>query len=120
MKQPIQVANTISLYSDHLPFQLMGVPTGGIREFSDTSTGTRGWGHSAADTLDKVSPRALEGTAAFMARLALHMSNRTDWPGQRISEQAAQEALGPDYMEVLKLEKRWPFYEWIPELVTKG
>ncbi|HHW25875.1 MAG TPA: M28 family peptidase [Firmicutes bacterium] len=119
MKQPIQVANGISLYSDHLPFQLMGIPAGGIREFSDTNTGTRGWGHSAADTLDKVSPRALEGTAAFMARLALRMSNRTDWPGRRISEQAAQEALGPEYMEVLKLEKRWPFYEWIPELVTK-
>ncbi len=118
MRQSLQVANSISLYSDHLPFQLMGVPAGGIREFSDTATGTRGWGHSAADTLDKVSPRALEGTATFMARLALHMSN-SDWPGKRISEKEVQEILGQEYMDILKLEKRWPFSEWIPELVTK-
>ncbi|MEX0974522.1 MAG: M20/M25/M40 family metallo-hydrolase [Bacillota bacterium] len=118
-KQPVQVANAKSLYSDHLPFQLMGVPAGGLREFSDTSTGTRGWGHSAADTLDKVSPRALESTAAVLARLVLHMSNRTDWPGKRITEKEAQDVLGPEYLEILKLEKRWPFDKWIPELVTK-
>ncbi len=66
-----------------------------------------------------MSPRALEELPR-------------SWPGWRFicptgptgrvsasSEQAAQEALGPEYMEVLKLEKRWPFYEWIPELVTK-
>jgi Zn-dependent M28 family amino/carboxypeptidase len=120
MKQPMQVANSLSLYSDHLPFQLAGVPAGGLREFSDTSTGTRGWGHSAADTLDKVSPRALEATAAFLARLALHMSNRTDWPGKRISEKEALDTLGPEHLEILRLEKRWPFDKWVPDLVTKA
>jgi len=119
MKQTLQVANSLSLYSDHLPFQFMGLPAGGLREFSDTGTGTRGWGHSAADTLDKVSPRALESTASFLARMALHMSNRTDWPGKRISEQEALDVLGPEYLEVLRLEKRWPFDKWVPDLVTK-
>ncbi len=118
MRQPIQVANAKSLYSDHLPFQLMGIPAGGLREFSDTSTGTRGWGHSAADTLDKVSPRALESTATVLARLVLHMSNRTDWPGKRITEKEAQDVLGPEYLEILRLEKRWPFDKWVPDLVT--
>lgn len=119
MKQPMQVANSKSLYSDHLPFQLMGLPSGGLREFNDANTGTRGWGHSAADTLDKVSPRALEGTASFLARLVLYMSNRTDWPGKRITEKEAQEVLGPEYLEILKYEKRWPFDKWVPDLVTK-
>jgi aminopeptidase YwaD len=117
MGQPIQVANAISMYSDHFPFQLMGIPAGGVAEFSDTARGTRGWGHSAADTLDKVSARALEATATFMARLLLHMSNR-DLPAKRISEEKAQEILGPVYLEVLRLEKRWPFADWIPKLVT--
>lgn len=117
MKQSIQVANNISMYSDHFPFQLKGVPAGGVREFSDTSTGTRGWGHSAADTLDKVSSRALEGSATFVARVLLRMANREDWPAKRKTEKEAQEILGKDYLEVLDLEKRWPFSDWIPPLV---
>jgi aminopeptidase YwaD len=119
MKQPIQVANAISMYSDHFPFQLKGIPAGGIHEFNDASTGTRGWGHSAADTLDKVSPRAIEGTATFMARVLLRMSNRTDWPAKMKTETDEQEILGADYMEVLKIEKRWPFFEWTPPIVPK-
>ena len=118
MKIPVQVANTISMYSDHFPFQLRGVPAGSLGEFGDSRSGVRGWGHSAADTLDKVSPRALEETAMFVARMALRMSNRTDWPAKRKSEKEQQDILG-EYMEVLKLEKRWPFSDWIPPLVQK-
>jgi aminopeptidase YwaD len=116
MKVPVQVANAISMYSDHFPFALKGIPAGTLGEFSDAKAGVRGWGHSAADTLDKVSARSLEESALFVARMMLRMSNRADWPGSRKTEAEQQKILG-EYMEVLKLEKRWPFYEWYPETI---
>lgn len=108
MKQPVQCANSQSLYSDHFPFQIKGVATGSLGEFSDARSGVRGWGHTAADTLDKVSPLGLELSAMFVARMMLRMANRTDWPAKRKTVDRVKEELG-EYLEVLKLEKRNPF-----------
>ena len=109
MKQPINVANAISLYSDHFPFQIKGVCTARLGEFSDTPKGVRGFGHTAADTLDKVSPRDLQMSALFVSRVMLRMASNPEWPACQRTEQQVKDELGPEWLEVLKLEKRYPF-----------
>jgi aminopeptidase YwaD len=108
MKQPVEVCNTISLYSDHFPFQLRGVAAGSLAEFSDAKAGVRGFGHTAADTLDKVSARGIENSAMFVARMFLRMANTKEWPAKRKSTEEVKKILG-EYVEVLELEKRSPF-----------
>lgn len=117
MNMPLQAAHDISMHSDHFPFQLKGLPTGTLKDLSGSGPGVRGFGHTVADTLDKVPPYGLEYTAMVVARILLHMSNRTDWPVGRITEEEVQEALGKEHLEVLELEGRWPFGPFLPELV---
>ncbi|MDP2872927.1 MAG: M28 family peptidase [Bacillota bacterium] len=104
------VDNGLSLYSDHFPFVLAGVPAGSYARMDAPATGVRGWGHTAADTLDKVSPANLQSSAQHIARLMLHLSNAEDWPA-RLQTQAEIEAILKRYEldEVLRLELRYPF-----------
>jgi len=104
------VDNGLSLYSDHFPFMLAGVPAGSYARMDAPSTGVRGWGHTAADTLDKVSPANLQSSALHIARLMLHLSSAEDWPA-RLQTQAEIEAILKRYEldEVLRLELRYPF-----------
>ena len=67
-------------FSDHYPFVLQGVPAAevGVRG----NPGTRGWGHTAADTLEKVNVQSIRQVAALMARVAVRMGNDlVPWPG---------------------------------------
>src|SRR5206468_3494886 len=57
MGYPIDVRERFSSSSDHFPFAMNGVPTGGIGS-TQTSAAVagmvgRGWGHTPADTFDK-------------------------------------------------------------------
>ena len=40
----------------------------------------RGYGHTEADTLDKVHLRGLQMSAALVARLVFAIANAEDWP----------------------------------------
>ena len=110
MGQPFPADNGLSLYSDHFPFMLAGVPAGSYARMDAPSTGVRGWGHTAADTLDKVSPSELQSAALHIARMMLHLSRTDDWPARR-QTQAEIEAILARYEldEVLRLELRYPF-----------
>lgn len=79
----VPVRDGLSAYSDHFPFAVQGVPnaTMGAKDPSSSLIG-RGWGHTAADTVDKVSPKALQASAATAARLLLRMAFDQSWPGQ--------------------------------------
>ena len=91
------VDQSVSAFSDHYPFLLKGVPTGGLQSVPK-GTGGRGYGHTRYDTLDKVTVRELQDAAVMAARLALRFANCPDWPVERRSV-AAVEALfeDPDY-----------------------
>ncbi len=54
----------------------------------------RGYGHTEADTLDKVYLRGLQMSAALVARLALSIANTDDWPvTERRSDEQVRELL---------------------------
>lgn len=80
------VRNQLSSNSDHFPFAVRGIPNGTLNA-RDTSAGMigRGWGHTEADTFDKINPRGLQMSAVLVARLMLKMAQDDSFPAQRRS-----------------------------------
>jgi aminopeptidase YwaD len=100
------VAQRTSAFSDHFPFFMAGVPTGGMQS-ADESLSGRGYGHTQYDTLDKVDPKCLREAASLAARLLLRIAHEADWPVSRRTEQAVLELLDtPDYREERELRGR--------------
>ncbi len=94
------VGQSLSAHSDHYPFMLAGVPTGGIGSLNGGSSG-RGYGHTMYDTLDKVEMRGVREAAVLAARLALRMAIASEWPAARRSSTDVQAVLdSPEYREV--------------------
>jgi len=94
----LPVQNRLNAYSDHFPYAIAGVPNGMLSS-SNAGTGLigRGWGHTPADTVDKVSPKSLQTAATAVARLMLRLALADNWPGQHRSRQemAAEVAASP-------------------------
>jgi len=72
---PVQVHPDPHPYSDHWPFLRAGVPA--VQLHSDSGERGRGWGHTAADTRDKVDPRTLRSHAVLAAYLVRDVAGRT-------------------------------------------
>jgi Zn-dependent M28 family amino/carboxypeptidase len=99
MALEFKVGQSVSAFSDHFPFFMAGVPTGGMQS-AERSLEGRGYGHTQYDTVDKVDLRSLREASALAARLALRMASEEDWPVSRRDEAAVLELLqGPDYQE---------------------
>jgi len=95
-------------YSDHFPFFLKGVPSAMAASWGSGSG--RGWGHTSADTVDKVSIGSLQAAAVFAARLLLRLgADEEAWPAQRTPEEVKAHLLKEGLEEVMRLEGRWPF-----------
>ncbi|HET7037734.1 MAG TPA: M28 family peptidase [Thermomicrobiaceae bacterium] len=74
----------LNSHSDHFPFALRGIPNGTLNS-RDATAGMvgRGYGHTEADTLDKVQLRGLQMSAILVARLALRLANDDQFPGRQ-------------------------------------
>ena len=99
-------------HSDHFPFTLAGVPAGTLSS-RDARQGMigRGWGHTEADTVDKVSLRGLQMAAILTARVLLRMSTATaeEWPGRhRTPAELRMQVDENDYTESLQRSGRLP------------
>jgi Zn-dependent M28 family amino/carboxypeptidase len=112
MKQPIPVGDRlVHPFTDHYPFMLAGVPTA-LVWVPNNNSGRWRFGHTAADTVDKVSPRAMQTDAILIARLMLRLSRLDPWPGtHRTWQQVKANLAGEDLLEMLKVEARYPFPE---------
>jgi Zn-dependent M28 family amino/carboxypeptidase len=99
MALDFKVGQSVNAFSDHFPFFMAGVPTGGMQS-AERSLEGRGYGHTQYDTVDKVDLRSLREASALAARLALRMASEEEWPVRRRDEAAVLELLeGPDYQE---------------------
>jgi aminopeptidase YwaD len=96
-------------YSDHFSFTLVGVSS--LMAVTSSPGPGQGWGHTAADTLDKLDLRTVREAAVATARLLLRMATEPDaLPAGRQPPSAVQEALiaaGVD--EPLRVRGEWPF-----------
>ncbi|CAN5488903.1 M28 family metallopeptidase [soil metagenome] len=70
-----EVSDNLSVHSDHYPYFLKGYPSATMRS-RDATAGMigRGYGHTEADTVDKVTPRGLQMGAVFAARVAARLA----------------------------------------------
>ncbi len=108
MKETMLVDDVVSLYSDMYPFLVEGVPSATLANMTVTRTG-RGWGHTKADTLDKVNQRDLRIASLLVARVMLRASSVEDWPARRRSAEEVEQILtDANWMEVLHYEDRLP------------
>lgn len=107
MALDFKVMQSVNAHSDHYPFLLKGVPTGGL-ESVPKGTGGRGYGHTRYDTLDKVALRDLQDAAVMGARLALRFASISadDWPVTRRTQAETDELLSQPAQLVLKKLKK--------------
>ncbi|MCW3991566.1 MAG: aminopeptidase, partial [Candidatus Bathyarchaeota archaeon] len=68
----------------------------------------RGWGHTSADTMDKVDPRNLQEGAMVLARLLIRLANQE----KRIAEHTPQAEIIKHLEEtgmkkILMIQKKW-------------
>jgi Zn-dependent M28 family amino/carboxypeptidase len=78
--------------SDHYPFLLEGITTGGIEAVRVNRSG-RGYGHTWYDTLDKVDQKNVRAAASLAARLALRIASEGDWPASPRDKETVTELL---------------------------
>ena len=107
---PIHVNPDPHPYSDHWSFLCEGVP--GVQLQSQATGGGergRGWGHTQADTRDKVDPRILREHAMLGALLTLEMT-RNDF--DRVDSEDLREAmLEQDFEPGMRAANLW-LDEW--------
>jgi Zn-dependent M28 family amino/carboxypeptidase len=111
MGQPMPTGVSYGLYSDHMPFSMRGIHTASLRDAATfkASAGTRGWGHTIADTEDKVDIRDMREAAVNLARLMLRLANADDIPFKLKSKDEIKQMLAHYcYDEVMGILKSYP------------
>lgn len=73
MDHPIKVPPELNPHSDHWPYVASGVPGYHVR--SETGDVGRGWGHTHADTFDKLSVRDLREQAILLTELTVEAAS---------------------------------------------
>ncbi|MFW5919890.1 MAG: M28 family metallopeptidase, partial [Halanaeroarchaeum sp.] len=105
---PLSSDDTVSPHGDQWPFVQEGVPA---VMASTTSEGEgRGWGHTHADTLDKLDPRDLREVAIQLASVATEVAS-DDRSFERKEREEIRDALSDGYVRELKVGGRWPYGE---------
>jgi Zn-dependent M28 family amino/carboxypeptidase len=103
---PLRVNEDVVPHADSWAFVERGIPAvtvGSVREGSG-----RGWGHTHADTLDKLDPRDLRALAAIYAESVLELADADrEFPTRDPAE--IREALTDGYVRELKVGGRWHF-----------
>jgi Zn-dependent M28 family amino/carboxypeptidase len=103
--QPIDTTDRVHPFSDHWPFLKRGVPA--LQLHSKSGERGRGWGHTHADTRDKVDDRNLREHAMLAALLIRELAATDDVPRQP-AEAVAGRLREDDYEEGMRAAGIWP------------
>ncbi len=107
LDSPIDAVPRLGPHSDHWPFVQRGIP--GCQFRSITGNEGRGWGHTEADTYDKVDPRDIRTHAILIADLVVDVA-RTDVEVQRKTEdEIARQLETENLAEGMKVIGDWPY-----------
>ncbi len=104
------VEDRFNTHSDHFPFAVAGIPTATLTS-NDRADGLvgRGWGHTPADTVDKVSPKSLQGAAMVGARVVLSVAAGQELAGLRRSPAELERFLLEErLLDELRQQGRFP------------
>ncbi|MFB6300475.1 MAG: M28 family peptidase [Halobacteriales archaeon] len=103
---PVEVDDELSPHSDAWPFVEEGIPT--VTAGSVSEAEGRGWGHTHADTLDKIDSRDLRALAISLATAAMTVAE-DDRSIPHKERTAIREAIDEGYEQELKVIGRWPY-----------
>jgi Zn-dependent M28 family amino/carboxypeptidase len=108
---PMKAYQSLSGYSDHFPFFLMGVPSISLGRPLDQPTRLgRGLSHTRADTFDKVNFKDVKEATMVVSRMAMRAANEPERLARYMSWEEVKEVLDEhDLYEVMEIEHRWPY-----------
>jgi Zn-dependent M28 family amino/carboxypeptidase len=104
---PITRKPELGPHSDHWPYVQWGVP--GLFLGSDTGSDDRGWGHTRADTLDKLEPRTLREQALLVTELVVHLAREDVSVPPRDPSAIAAQLEAEDLAEGMQVIGDWPY-----------
>ena len=109
----IEVSTRVGHASDHFPFVTRGVPAITLTT-PRSSAEDRGWGHTSADTLDKVEPFDIKEAAMVAAQILVRAANDEQPVARHRTETEVLELMKKDNLdEVLRLVGLWDhFFPW--------
>ncbi|WP_435179388.1 M28 family peptidase [Halorussus sp. AFM4] len=96
-------------HSDHWPYVQWGVP--GYHVMSETGDEGRGWGHTYADTLDKLEVRDLREQAVLLTELTVRLASDEFAVDHKDPEEIAAALEAEDQAEGMKIIGDWPYDE---------
>jgi Zn-dependent M28 family amino/carboxypeptidase len=107
LDHPIETTPEQGPHSDHWPYVVGGIP--GYHVLSKTGGRGRGWGHTRADTLDKLDPRNLREQAVVLTELVVHLARGDTAIDHRDPGDIAAALEDEDLAEGMQVIGDWPF-----------
>jgi Zn-dependent M28 family amino/carboxypeptidase len=104
---PVESIPELGPHSDHWPFVQWGVP--GYHVTSKTGDEGRGWGHTYADTLDKLERRDLREQAVLLTGLAVELADESFDAEPKSPDEIATALEEQDLAEGMKITGDWPY-----------
>ncbi len=104
---PVETAPRLSPHSDHWPFVSRGVP--GYQLTSATGSADRGWGHTAADTLDKLEVRTFREQAVLVTELVVELAGSGTDVRHRAPGAVADQLRAEGFAEGMQVTGDWPY-----------
>ncbi|SDC23378.1 Zn-dependent amino-or carboxypeptidase, M28 family [Natrinema hispanicum] len=106
---PIETVPTLGPHSDHWPFVVEGVPGCYVKSVSEGAG--RGWGHTFADTIEKLEPRTLREQAILLTASIVALAREDVTVDHRTPEDIAVDLEAQDLAEGMKITGDWPYDE---------
>jgi Zn-dependent M28 family amino/carboxypeptidase len=107
MAHPIDVPPELNPHSDHWPYVKWGVPGYHVR--ADTGDAGRGWGHTHADTLDKLDVRDLREQAVLLTELVVELASEETTVSHRSPASIADQLETENRAEGMRVIGDWPY-----------
>jgi Zn-dependent M28 family amino/carboxypeptidase len=104
---PVSVTPKLGPHSDHWEYVQHGVP--GYHVASETGGSGRGWGHTYADTLDKLEVRDFREQAVLLTEFAVRLADDGFAVAHASEADIAAELEDEDLAEGMKITGDWPY-----------
>ena len=104
---PISLGGELVPHSDHWPFVERGIP--GYMVSGETEGRGRGWGHTGADTLDKLESRNLREQAILLTALVVDLAGDEVSTARRPTDEIAAALEREGKATGMKITGDWPF-----------
>ena len=104
---PVSTVPRMVPHSDHWPFVRWGVP--GYTVSSESQERGRGWGHTAADTLDKLEVRTLREQSILLTELVVDLAGDDVEIPHEDPAVVAEHLENEDQAEGMKKTGDWPY-----------